>query len=82
MAMIYWISLFIGSGPMSLLLGFNSYKSTIFGSDPFAYYMLNGIFIATFSVGFIYIIDWIVKKRNKYKGYDKITGDSGIYKKI
>lgn len=70
MAIIYWISIFIGFGPVSLLLGFNSYKGAIiFGNSPFAYYMLNGIFVATFSILFVYLIDFIIKKRGKNKGY-------------
>ncbi len=73
-AIVYWISLFMVFGPMSLLFEFNSYKgSIIFGNDPFAYFMLNGIFIATFSIGFVYMIDWIIKKRNEHKNSNGIV---------
>ncbi|QRF75770.1 hypothetical protein Thermo_01276 [Thermoplasmatales archaeon] len=67
-ALTYWIFIFIIFGPIQLLLHNNSYEgAVIFGNDPFAYFMTQGLFIATFAIGFMYLINWIVKRRKRTK---------------
>lgn len=63
MALIFWISLFVGLGPGQLLLHNTTYEGSIFGNNPFAYFMLQGLFIATFAIGIAYLVDWLVKRR-------------------
>ena len=62
MAIILWVAAFIANGPLAFMLHDNSYKgSIIFGNDPFAYFMFNGVFVATLTIGLIYLLDWLVK---------------------
>lgn len=64
-AIIYWVSLFIGFGPIQLLLHSNQYVGAIiFGNDPFAYFISQALFIATLSVGFVYFVNFLIKRRN------------------
>jgi len=67
-ALTYWMFVFIIFGPIQLLLHNASYEgAVIFGNDPFAYFMTQGLFVATFTIGFMYLINWIVKRRKRTK---------------
>ncbi len=63
-ALLYWVALFIAFGPLMLLTHSNQYVgSVIFSDNPFAYFMSNGLGVATLAVGFMYLIDRFVKWR-------------------
>lgn len=65
-AIAYWIVIFVGFGPFLLLIHSNQYEGAIiFGNDPFAYFISQALFIATFSVGFVYLVDWFMKRRRR-----------------
>lgn len=65
---VYWISLFTAFGPLQILLHNDSYEGTvIFGHNPFVYFITQGLFIATFSVGVMYLVGLIIKKRTLRK---------------
>ncbi|MGC8514616.1 MAG: hypothetical protein ACP5OC_00585 [Thermoplasmata archaeon] len=64
-ASIYWILVFLAFGPFLFLIHSNQYVgSIIFAENPFAYFMLNGLTVATLALGFMYMIDLIVKRRS------------------
>lgn len=66
LAIIFWVVIFISFGPIWLLFKVNLYKgSVIFSNNPPAYYLSQGLFIATFVVGVEYLVDFIVKSRRK-----------------
>lgn len=55
-ALIIWIGLFIGFGPVYWLLIGSTFNSTVFTDNPFAYSMFQGIFVATFTLGVTYLV--------------------------
>ena len=68
-----WVIIFIIFGPLQVLLHNDSYKgAVIFGNDPFAYFMIQGLFVATFTIGVMYLIDWIVKRRKRTKSMNEL----------
>lgn len=65
-AIPYWVCTFIVFGPLLLVIQSDQYKgSIIFGNDPFAYFMTNGLFVATLAVGLMYLVNWVIKRRMK-----------------
>lgn len=62
--LITWISLFLAFGPLQILIHNTSYKgAVIFGHNPFAYFIAQGLFIATFTIGVIYLLNSIIKRK-------------------
>ena len=68
-AIVLWVSSFIIFGPFQLLFSNYEYVGSIFNSNPVAYSVFNGLFVATLAVGLMYLIDWIVKRRRSVKAY-------------
>ncbi|OWP56391.1 MAG: hypothetical protein B2I17_06235 [Thermoplasmatales archaeon B_DKE] len=72
-ALTHWIFIFIIFGPLQLLFHNDSYEgAVIFGNDPFAYFMTQALFTATFAIGFMYLIDWIMKRRKRTKSLNEL----------
>lgn len=73
-ASILWISMFIAFGPLQILLHNSSYVgSVIFGHNPFAYFITQGLFVATFSAGCVYLISAIMNRSLQKKKKLHIT---------
>ena len=67
-ALVYWIVLFVAFGPFMLLIRSNQYAgSIIFADNPFAYFMINGLVVAALAVGFMFMVDSFIKRRNTEK---------------
>lgn len=65
---VYWISLFTAFGPLQILLQNDSYEGkVIFGHNPFVYFITQGLFISTLSVGVMFLVCLIIKKRTLRK---------------
>lgn len=56
LALITWIVIFIGFGPVYWLLVGSTFNSTVFTDNPFAYSMFQGIFVATFALGILHLV--------------------------
>ena len=67
-AVVYWIVMFVAFGPFMHLIHSNQYVgSIIFADNPFAYFIINGLEVATLAVGLIFMVDSFAKRRNAEK---------------
>ena len=67
-AEVYLIVKFVAFGPFMLLIHSNqNVGSIIFADNPFAYFIINGLEVATLAVGLIFMVDSFAKRRNAEK---------------
>ncbi len=61
-ALVLWTGIFLGFGPAYWLIFDSTFNSTVFANSPFLYSMFQGLFMATFTVGFVYLALWLIKR--------------------
>ena len=63
-AEVYLIVKFVAFGPFMLLIHSNqNVGSIIFADNPFAYFMINALVVATLAVCFMFVVDSFLKKK-------------------
>lgn len=60
----WWVGLFIGFGPVQMIFFGDAYKGSIFSNSPITYFITSGLFVATFTIAIIYLINRLLF-RNK-----------------
>lgn len=63
MAIVMWISLFLAFGPIYWILFDTTFNSDFLGNDPFAYSMVQGLFIATFTITIVSLTHILMRRR-------------------